>query len=144
MTMPDAYWRPFGKKGEDEMEQIPWQAIRERYERGGISYMGLSKAFGVPASVIGKRAKREDWGGDRKRHNGKKSHGDLYEVADRLVAIVSDMVAEGREQMDVKTLKELTAVLRELNNLSKNRVEAKSDCPIVRVVVEGDAEEWSQ
>lgn len=133
-----------GKEGKREMEQIPWQEIRARYEQGGISYAELSRQFGVPTSVIGKRAKREDWGGDRKRHNGKKSHGDLYEVADRLVAIVSDMVAEGREQMDVKTLKELTAVLRELNNLSKNRAEAKSDCPIVRVVVEGDAEEWSQ
>lgn len=133
-----------GKEGKREMEQIPWQEIRARYEQGGISYAELSRQFGVPTSVIGKRAKREDWGGDRKRHNGKKSHGDLYEVADRLVAIVSDMVAKGREQMDVKTLKELTAVLRELNNLSKNRAEAKSDCPIVRVVVEGDAEEWSQ
>ena len=142
--MPDAYWRLFGKKGEDEMEQTPWQAIRERYERGGISYKGLSKVFGVPASVIGKRAKREDWGGDRKRQAGKRPRGDLYEVADRLVAIVSDMVAVGREQMDVKTLKELTAVLRELNNLSRNRAEAKNDCPIVRVVVEGDAEEWSR
>ena len=128
------------------MEQIPWQAIRERYERGGISYMGLSKEFGVPTSVIGKRAKREDWGGDRKTCARKRSRGDLDGVVERLIVIVSDMVdktADG-EEMDVKTLKELTAVLKELNNLSKNKTEIKPDNPLVRVVLEGEAEEWSR
>lgn len=129
-----------------ESGQVPWQAIRAQYERGGISYMGLSKAFGVPASVIGKRAKREDWGGERKRRAGKKQQGDLYEVADRLIAMVSEMVgrAEGEGQMDVKTLKELTAVLRELNHLSRSRAEENNDGAVVRVVMEGDTEEWSR
>lgn len=135
-----------GKEGKREMEQIPWQEIRARYEQGGISYAELSRQFGVPTSVIGKRAKREDWGGDRKTCARKRSRGDLDGVVERLIVIVSDMVdktADG-EEMDVKTLKELTAVLKELNNLSKNKTEIKPDNPLVRVVLEGEAEEWSR
>ena len=128
------------------MGQAPWKDIRARYEQGGISYKELSRQFGVPTSVIGKRAKREDWGGDRKRYAKKRSRGDLDGTVGRLIVIVSDMVdrTTDGEEMDVKTLKELTAVLKELNNLSKNKTEIKADNPLVRVVLEGEAEEWSR
>lgn len=128
------------------MGQTPWKDIRARYEQGGISYKELSRLFGVSASVIGKHAKREDWRGDRKQHAKKRSRGDLDGVVDRLIVIVSDMVDKtaGGEEMDVKTLKELTAVLKELNNLSKNKNEVKAENPMVRVVLEGEAEEWGR
>lgn len=128
------------------MEQIPWQDIRKRYEQGGVSYMALSRQFGVPASRIGKRAKREDWGGDRKQYIRRHSRNDLDGTVERLIVIVSDMVDKTAddEEMDVKTLKELTAVLKELNNLSKNKNDIRADNPLVRVVLEGEAEEWSR
>lgn len=128
------------------MGQTPWKDIRARYEQGGISYKELSKQFGVSTSVIGKHAKREDWDGDRRQMTRKRSHGDLDGTVERLIVIVSDMVdktADG-EEMDVKTLKELTAVLKELNNLSKNKNEVKAENPPVRVVLEGEAEEWGR
>lgn len=128
------------------MGQISWQDIRGRYEQGGISYMALSRQFDVPASMIGKRARREDWGGDRKRMERKRPRNDLPGAATRLLAIASDLVskAEGDEQMDVKTLKELTAVLRELNHLSKTMAAEGQNDTVVRVVLEGEAEEWSR
>lgn len=128
------------------MEQIPWQKLRTRYEQGDISYAELSRQFGVPTSVIGKRAKREDWGGNRKACARKQSRGDLSGTADRLLTIAADLVsqAEGNEQMDVKTLKELTAVLRELNNLSKTIAEERQNDTTVCVVLEGEAEEWGR
>lgn len=129
-----------------EKECVFWQDIRERYERGGISFMALSKECGVPASVIGRRAKREDWGGDRKQYRKTKDYGDLDEMVNHLICVVSGMVNQvgNSEEMDVKTLKELTGVLKELNNLSKNKKEGKADCPMVRVVLEGEAEEWGR
>ncbi|MDO4810745.1 MAG: hypothetical protein Q3985_02250 [Eubacteriales bacterium] len=128
------------------MDNSAWQEIRKRYERGGISYRELSKQFGVPVSAIGKRAKREDWSGDRKQMARKKSGGNLHEAAGRLLTIASDLVskAEHERQMDVKTLKELTAVLKELNQLSRTIENEKEEDSIVRVILEGQAEEWGQ
>lgn len=126
-------------------EQTPWQAIRERYEQGGISYKALSTQYGVPVSVIGKRAKREDWRGDRKQYGKKKPRDELDKVVEQLTDIVSDMVAKAAndEKLDVKTLKELTAVLKELNNMSKDKNDGKADHSLVRVVLEGNAKEWA-
>ena len=126
-------------------EQTPWQTIRERYEQGGISYKALSTQYGVPVSVIGKRAKREDWQGDRKQYGKKKSRGDLDKVVEQLTNIVSDMVekAADDEKLDVKTLKEMTAVLKELNNMSKDKNDSRIDNSLVRVVLEGEAKEWA-
>ena len=146
MTTHGRSLRHSAKREVCDMGQIPWQEIRAQYERGGVSYMALSKQYGVAASRIGKRAKREDWGGDRKQYARKRFHGDLDGVTERLIAIASDMVnktADG-EEMDVKTLKELTAVLKELNHLTKNKNEAKADDPLVRVVLEGEAAEWGR
>ena len=128
-----------------EREQTPWQEIRERYEQGGISYRTLSAQYGVSVSVIGKRAKREDWRGDRKQYGKKKTRGNLHGAAERLLNMAADLVskAEDEEQLDVKTLKELTAVLRELNNLSKNIEEEKEQDSVVRVMLEGNTKEWA-
>lgn len=144
MTMRGRSSHHSAKREVRDMGQTPWKDIRARYEQGGISYAELSRQFDVPASVIGKHAKREDWGGNRRQYAKRRSHGNLDGVTERLIAIASDMVnktADG-EQMDVKTLKELTAVLKELNNLSKNRDEVKEVNPLVRVVLEGEAAEW--
>ena len=126
-------------------EQTPWQAIRERYEQGGISYKALSTQYDVPVSVIGKRAKREDWRGDRKQYGRKKPRDELDKVVEQLTDIVSNMVekAADDEKLDVKTLKELTAVLKELNNMSKDKNDGKADNSLVRVVLEGNAKEWA-
>lgn len=126
-------------------KQTPWPTIRERYEQGGISYKTLSTQYGVSASVIGKRAKRENWRGDRKQYSEKKPRGDLNSVVERLTDIVSNMVEKAAydEKLDVKTLKELTAVLKELNNMSKDKNDGKDDNSLVRVVLEGNAKEWA-
>lgn len=128
-----------------EGRQYDWQAIRARYEEGGISFKKLSEQYGVPVSVIGKRAKREDWQGDRKLYAKKRPHGDLHSSATKLLDMAAELVhkVEGEEQMDVKTLKELTSVLRELNNLSKNIEEDNNQDTVVRVVLEGEAKEWA-
>ena len=120
---------------------IPWGEIREKYEAGGWSYTALGKEYGLSPSAVSKRARREQWKGAGQRTREDPVSRCLTAAARQLSSSVNETVQEG--EVSVKELKDLTAMLRELVNLQEV-LSQRQDGEEVRVVMEDDAEAWSQ
>ena len=128
---------------------VPWQEVRMRYERGEGTFRSLAREYGVSRTTLERRAMQEHWGG-RRRNTGERTGQCLYSAAQQLLQCVEERLLQPEEPADVRTLKELTGVLRELMQLRRSLAEeeqaaaaAAVEAPTLRVVLEGEVEEWS-
>lgn len=128
-------------------EDIPWQELRRRYERGEGTYRTLAAEYGVDPSTVARRAARENWGGRRLQRDREDRAGQcLYRAAAALSRCVEERVLAVEEPPEAKELKELLAVLRELMQLRRSlEQERQAEEPdAIRVVLEGEIADWAE
>ena len=115
--------------------------MREAYERGEGSQMELAARFGVNRQTVQTHAKAEGWiKGGRKAPPAP----DMREVTERLSeAAMREIGRLEEEETDVKTIRDLTALVKELNQLMKSAAGEGGEST-VRVQWDEEAERWSQ
>ena len=118
-----------------------WRRVREAYERGEGSQMELAARFGVNRQTVQTHAKAEGWiKGGRKALPAP----DMREVTERLSeAAMREIGRLEEEETDVKTIRDLTALVKELNQLMKSAAGEGGEST-VRVQWDEEAERWSQ
>lgn len=118
-----------------------WRRVREAYERGEGSQMELAARFGVNRQTVQTHAKAEGWiKGGRKAPPAP----DMWEVTERLSeAAMREIGRLEEEETDVKTIRDLTALVKELNQLMKSAAGEGGEST-VRVQWDEEAERWSQ
>ena len=115
-----------------------WQEVRRAYENGEGSYQTLADRFGVSRGAMASRGRIEGW--NRK----KQEITDLQEMTGKLSRAAMREIGRLEEgEADVKTIRELTALLKELNQLMKSAAEENGEST-VRVQWEEDTEQWSE
>ncbi len=128
-----------------------WTEMRRLYQQGGITYKELARRFGVSPATVCRRIREEGW--------DKRPGDDLSAAAECLSRAVLKALGDthqfyvpaktGEEKLDIKSVKEMTAVLRDLASLRQTLREdgapaASDDANTLRVVLEGEADQWSQ
>lgn len=118
-----------------------WRRVREAYERGEGSQMELAARFGVNRQTVQTHAKAEGWiKGGRKAPPAP----DMRKVTERLSeAAMREIGRLEEEETDVKTIRDLTALVKELNQLMKSAAGEGGEST-VRVQWDEEAERWSQ
>lgn len=115
-----------------------WQEVRRAYENGEGSYQTLADRFGVSRGAMASHGRAEGW--NRKKQEAT----DLQEMTGKLSRAAMREIGRLEEgEADVKTIRELTALLKELNQLMKSAAEENGEST-VRVQWEEDAEQWSE
>ena len=118
-----------------------WQEVRRAYENGEGSYRTLARRFAVSRSTVEAHGKNEGWG---KSGQAALPAADLQAAAWKLSGAAMravDRLEEG--EMDVKTIRDLTALVKELNQLMKNAGEEAGES-LVRVQWSEEAQAWSE
>ena len=118
-----------------------WQEVRRAYENGEGSYRTLARRFAVSRSTVEAHGKNEGWG---KGGKAALPATDLQAAACKLSGAAMravDRLEEG--EMDVKTIRDLTALVKELNQLMKNAGEDAGES-LVRVQWSEEAQAWSE
>lgn len=111
--------------------EIPWEEMQLLWQQG-TTYQQLAQRYGVSTSTIGKRARREDW------RSGKQVREQLKNMT---LCLRRQVEQRMQEELGTRELRELSAVLRELMNLQRELEERQPES--VRVLLEGETEEWS-
>ena len=115
-----------------------WQEVRRAYENGEGSYQTLADRFGVSLGAMASHGRIEGW--NRKKQEST----DLQEMTGKLSRAAMREIGRLEEgEADVKTIRELTALLKELNQLMKSAGEENGEST-VRVQWEEDTEQWSE
>ena len=115
-----------------------WQEVRRAYENGEGSYQTLADRFGVSRGAMASHGIAEGW--NRKKQEAT----DLQEMTGKLSRAAMREIGRLEEgEADVKTIRELTALLKELNQLMKSAAEENGEST-VRVQWEEDMEQWSE
>ena len=115
-----------------------WQEVRRAYENGEGSYQTLADRFGVSRGAMASHGRAEGW--NRKKQEAT----DLQEMTGKLYRAAMREIGRLEEgEADVKTIRELTALLKELNQLMKSAAEENGEST-VRVQWEEDMEQWSE
>lgn len=112
--------------------EIPWEELRQLWLQGA-SYQQLGRKYGISKATVGRRARQENW---RSEGLGRVQ---LQKLAAQLRRRVEQQL---QEETGTKELRELSAMLREL--LALQREMEKQQPEAVRVLLEGETEEWSQ
>lgn len=85
---------------------IDWKAIREEFESGGITIIGLAKKYGLHRNTIGNRIKKEFWKKkdalEEERHKALLKHEDLFDDHRVLWKGVKRRLVKGLQNNDVK------------------------------------------
>ena len=115
-----------------------WQEVRRAYENGEGSYQTLADRFGVSRGAMASHGRAEGW--NRKKQEAT----DLQEMTGKLSRAAMREIGRLEEgEADMKTIRELTALLKELNQLMKSAAEENGEST-VRVQWEEDMEQWSE
>ena len=115
-----------------------WREGRRAYENGEGSYQTLADRFGVSRGAMVSHGRIEGW--NRKKQEST----DLQEMTGKLSRAAMREIGRLEEgEADVKTIRELTALLKELNQLMKSASEENGEST-VRVQWEEDTEQWSE
>jgi predicted transcriptional regulator len=139
-----------------------WRSVRQRFEEGDSTLQQLGEEFGVTPATISRHAKKENWrqkGGtviNLVAATGRLSQTVLAALGDekqfyRYVLTEKsggDSVTEERifQKIDIKAVKEMTAILRELSQINsalRDGRELPEDATF-RVVLEGETQDWSE
>lgn len=115
-----------------------WQEARRAYENGEGSYQALAKRFGVSPGAMANHGRIEGWNRRKQRETS-----DLQTMTGKLSRAAMREIGRLEEgETDVKTIRELTALIKELNLLMKSGGEAGEST--VRVQWEEGTEQWSE
>ena len=143
--------------------QIPWEEIRAAYGEGATRKARIQR-YGVPYSTLSNHIRAEGWtvspeetlsdkisadplapkkAPARRRSPGKTVLPRLRQAARRLqqTAAVLLSAAENGDEVSIRDVKELAALLRELTALAHS-IESSQPEP-VRVVLEPPLDEWA-
>ena len=152
----------------DESGQL-WGQLRQEYIHSDLSLKKLSEKYGVSKRQLERRSAREGWGALRERNRvsggglSEDTARRLTEAVEKALKVVQDAFddekqfhrylvktkADGAEELeerifrklDTKSLKEVTAVLKDLKAMVQ---EAGSQNAQVRVVFEAGEEDWNE
>ena len=113
-----------------------WAQVRRAYENGEGSYRTLARRFAVSRSTVEAHGKNEGWG---KGGQAALPAADLQAAAWKL----SGAAMRAVDRLDVKTIRDLTALVKELNQLMKNAGEDAGES-LVRVQWSEEAQAWSE
>lgn len=116
---------------------IPWERIREQYETEQGTRQELAERFGVAYSTLCRRAARENW-----QRRGQRET--LRTAVRQLAGTAVRLARDAREEPDVRTVKDLSAVLRELTALGRALEQEEERGETVRVVLAEEVEPWSE
>ena len=118
-----------------------WQEVRRAYENGEGSYRTLARRFAVSRSTVEAHGKNEGWGkGGQASLPAAYLQAAAWKLSGAAMRAV-DRLEEG--EMDVKTIRDLTALVKELNQLMKNAGEDAGES-LVRVQWSEEAQAWSE
>lgn len=117
-----------------------WEEVRRAYENGEGGYRALAERFGVSYGSLVYHGRSEGWCKDGEKKPGL---ADMQAVTGKLSEAAMREIGRLEEQeADVKTIRDLTALVKELNLLMKNTEEESES--IVRVQWGEEAEEWGE
>ena len=118
-----------------------WQEVRRAYENGEGSYRTLARRFAVSRSTVEAHGKSEGGGkGGQAAWPATGLQAAAWKLSGAAMRAV-DRLEEG--EMDVKTIRDLTALVKELNQLMKNAGEDAGES-LVRVQWSEEAQAWSE
>lgn len=119
-----------------------WDRVRDAYVRGEGSYKALAARFGASRQTVGIHGKQEAWVAGRKQ---KKEEEKMQTAAEKLKAAAMRVITrmESGEEADVKTIRDLAALMKELNQLAKSSEEENRE-QIVRVLWGEEGKRWSE
>ena len=118
-----------------------WEQVREAYERGEGSYQELAERFGVSKRTVCRHGKDEAW--EKTEPLLRPEQRAMREVTQKLHSAAMREVERLEEQeADVKTIRDLTALVRELNQLAKCDREDRTES--LRVQWGEETEQWSE
>ncbi len=116
-----------------------WAQVRRAYERGEGSYQELAERFGVSQRAVCRHGLSEDW----KKEEPQTERTALREVTQKLHwAALREIARLEEQETDVKTIRDLTALVRELNQLAKSDPEESGGT--LRVQWGEETEQWSE
>lgn len=121
-----------------------WAQVRRAYENGEGGYEALAERFGVCRQAVGLHRKKEGW---VKNATKPQPMPDMQAVADKLSAAAMralDKLGQAEGEPDVKTIRELAALMKELNQLMRISGESESGEATVQVQWGEEAEPWSE
>ena len=144
-----------------------WGRIREEYIHSDLSLKKLSEKYGVSKRQLERRSAREGWPALRERSRGGPLSEDtarrLTEAVEKALRVVQDAFEDEKQfhrylvktkagadgdleerifqKLDTKSLKEVTAVLKDLKAMVQ---EASGGDAQVRVVFEAGEESWNE
>lgn len=119
-----------------------WQQVRKTYEQEKKNYQTLAEEFGISVGAITYHAKKEGW--KRKTACRGISKNQLQEVAGKLSrAAVREIERMEEQETDVKTIRDLTVLVKELGQLMRNMESEQTEEGVV-VEWSEDTEVWSR
>lgn len=109
-----------------------WNKIKTEYVTSGMSYRKLSAKYGVNATVLAQRAKREDWVGLKAQYQSKTQTkvlaaiankqvnraSRLQTVADKLLAKVEQLIDDpDANWRDTEVMRDVSRILKDLKDV---------------------------
>ena len=149
-----------------EENEAFWGRLREEYVRSDLSLKKLAEKHGVSRRQLERRCAREGWAAQRERASGGSLTEDtarrLTEAVERALEVVREALEDEQqfhrylvkprgteepeeqifEKLDTKSLKEVTAALKDLKALLRQTEEEPEGG--LRVVFEAGEEEWNE
>lgn len=127
------------------MKHLPWDTMRHAFEQEGLSCREIAQRFGVGYSSVTEHARRENWtpGEREQKREPEPAMPELVRRLSDTVRVALENV-RAQEQPDIRSVKELTAMLRDLANLDRALTDKQTEENEVRVVLAPELEEWSR
>ena len=121
------------------MKSVPWSRMRKEYE-GGETQAVLAERYGVSVSSVSRRARLENWG---RRGSVMGRGGTMEEVSQMLLNAARTTLLCPQSELSVRDMKDLAALVREVQAM-RDAQRGRDEGETVRVVLEGEVEEWSR
>ena len=116
-----------------------WAQVRRAYEQGEGGFQELAERFGVSQRAVCRHGLSENW----KKEEPQPERTAMREVTRKLHwAALREIARLEEQETDVKTIRDLTALVRELNQLAKSDPEESGGT--LRVQWGEETEQWSE
>lgn len=123
------------------MNKAPWDEMRRLFEEEGVSCREIARRFAVGYSTVTEHARKEGWRGKNTREMPTAAL--LEQLSETVMAALEDI--REQEKPDIRSIKELLTMLRELKNLDKPAGEKNAAAQeTVHVVLAPEIEAWSR
>ncbi len=124
------------------MKDIPWSRLRREYEHGA-TYTALAEKYGTSPSSVSRRARMEGWGRRGSAPDPIRTGESMERLTEQLLEAAQRTLSGEMDNLSVKEMKELAGLVREILALrSAARGERDDGAQTVRVVLEGETEQW--